>query len=322
MEKQRENGQKSEAVTVQKRYKDTMFRMLFKEKKNLLSLYNAVNGTAYTDAGDIEINTLENAIYMAMKNDVSCVFDMTLNLYEHQSTVNMNMPLRSLFYVAQMYEKMIPMDKLYSRKQIMLPTPRFIVFYNGEESQPERRVLRLSDAYKTDEEETNLELVVVQLNINDGFNTELKECCQILKEYMQYVGKVRIYKKQMTIEQAVEKAVTECIEEGILKEFLLENRKEVISMSIFEYNEELHKKVIREEAYEDGYEEGYGNGYGKGSENEKQKFISNMLKDNLSPELVSKYTETTIEYVYQVQQEMLQCFGEEKIPYHEDEGKE
>lgn len=94
-------------VEIIRNYKDSVFRMLYREKKELLSLYNAVNQTHYENEADLKVTTLENAIYMNMKNDVSCVVDLRMNLYEHQATVNPNMPLRDLFYVARLFENLI-----------------------------------------------------------------------------------------------------------------------------------------------------------------------------------------------------------------------
>ena len=132
-------------TNVKRNYKDTVFRMLFQEKETLLSLYNAVNGTDYNNPEDLEITTLQDAVYMNYKNDVSFVFDFVLNLYEHQSTINPNMPLRDLIYVTKVLQGQIRDQYLYSSRQIKLPTPRFVVFYNGTEPQPQKQVLRLSD---------------------------------------------------------------------------------------------------------------------------------------------------------------------------------
>ncbi len=213
-------------TSVQRNYKDTVFRMLYRDKSELLTLYNAVNDTHYTDPKELEVTTLENAVYLSMKNDVSCVVDLRLNLYEHQSTVNPNMPLRDLFYVAKQYEKMIQKEKLdlYSNRRIQIPSPRFVVFYNGTEEQPERKILRLSECFYHRTDEVNLELVVLQLNINPGYNGELLSKCRSLHDYMQYVDRIRRYGSQMLFEEAVEKAVSDCIREGILKEFLTANR--------------------------------------------------------------------------------------------------
>ncbi|MCM1287292.1 MAG: hypothetical protein NC240_03200 [Clostridium sp.] len=204
-------------------YRDTVFRMLLRDKRKLLALYNGINGTDYDNPDDLEIVTLENAIYMSCKNDVACVIDFTLDMYEQQSTVNPNMPFRYLRYVSRVFEKLTIYDNIYSRKLIKLPTPKFIVFYNGSEPQPEYREYRLSDAYITKTAKVSLELIVTQLNINEGYNSELMEKCPDLWEYMQYVSKIREYNKDMPLEEAVPKAVDECINEGILKEFLLLN---------------------------------------------------------------------------------------------------
>lgn len=245
-------------------YKDSMFRMLYLDKKELLSLYNAVNGTDYTDADSLEINTLQNAIYMNMKNDVSFLFNFQVNLYEHQSTVNPNMPLRDLFYVADLLQNYVKDCNLYARSPVKIPAPRFIVFYNGKEKQPERRVHKLSDAFSKKQEKPELELIVTVLNINAGNNAEILGKCKTLREYMQYIERVRGYATQMPIQEAVERAITECIDEGILEEFLKRNRAEAMKVSIYEYNEEQHLATVRSEGYEDGLNEGLERGITQG----------------------------------------------------------
>ena len=92
----------------------------------------------------------------------------------------------------------------------------------------------------------NYKLVI---NINEGYNQTLMESCQILKEYAQYVSKVRTYKKTLSLNEAVEKAVEECIREGILREFLLKHRAEVVAMSIFEYDREWEEEILRKENF-------------------------------------------------------------------------
>ncbi len=231
---------------VQRNYRDTLFRMLFREKENLLSLYNAVNGTSYADGEGLEITTLENAVYMNYKNDISFVFDFELMLYEHQSTVNPNMPLRDLIYVTKVLQGIIRNENLYSSMLIKLPTPRFVVFYNGTDFQPGEQTLRLSDSFQKELERPELELIVTVYNINWGYSRELMEACRLLKEYAQYVERVRSLAKELPFPDAVEKAVDYCIQHGILAEFLLKNRVEAIEMSIFEYDEEKYLKSERE----------------------------------------------------------------------------
>ena len=186
-----------------KTYKDRMFRMIFSEKEKLLELYNAVSGKDYKDPELLIINTLENEIYMSMKNDISFLIDSRLSLYEHQSTYNPNMPLRLLHYISDLYESMVNPIKLYGSSPVQIPPPRFIVFYNGTEDRPEREELCLSRLYSVEEEEICLELKVVVLNINMGHNKELMEACRTLWEYAEYVRRVRLYRKEMSIEEAV-----------------------------------------------------------------------------------------------------------------------
>ena len=256
---------KKQQLKMQRNYKDTVFRMLFNNKEALLSLYNAINGTHYDRTDDLEIITLENAVYMAMKNDIAFILGLYMNLYEHQSTLNPNMPLRDLFYIAKQMEKVVIDDTLYSSRMVKIPTPKFIVFYNGVDACEERRILKLSDAFQKKEEEVDLELKVLVLNINAGMNRQIMESCQTLKEYSIYVERVRKYRAAMPIEQAVEKAVTECIRENILADFLKKQRAEVVAMSILEYNEEEEIKKIRASERRGGYDDGWnaGNEAGK-----------------------------------------------------------
>ena len=258
------NSQTDVQAVAKRDYKDTLFRMIFNDEEHLLSLYNAVNGTSYKETSDLEIVTLENAVYMNMKNDLAFLMDFHLNLYEHQSTFNPNMPLRNLFYVAKEYQKLVDKQTLYASAQVKIPAARFIVFYNGVEEQPERRILKLSDAYEKAIAVPELELKVTMLNINSSNNEELLSQCRLLKEYMFYVECVRRYVAVMPLEEAVEQAVAECIEKDILKAFLTKYRAEAVYVSIFEYNEEKEKELIRKAEYEVGLKEGREEGFIQG----------------------------------------------------------
>lgn len=240
---------------VNREYKSSIFSMLFSDKKELLELYNAVNDTSYTDPELLEINTLENAIYMGVKNDVSFLIALRLYLYEHQSTWNPNMPVRDLFYVADEYSALTEKMNLYGKKRIKIPAPRFLVFYNGEDECPDRMVLKLSDLYYTKEEDPSLELKVVVLNVNKGRNEKLMNACRTLRDYAEYTARVRDYARKMNLREAVERAVTECIREGILEGFLRKNRAEAIKVSIYEYDAQKHLRMEREEAKAEGQEE-------------------------------------------------------------------
>lgn len=256
------NRESTQAATVNREYKSTVFCMIYRDKRKLLELYNAMNHSNYTDSEALEIVTLENAIYMSMKNDLAFIIDMHLYLYEHQSTYNPNMPLRDLLYVANEYQKLVHDASIYASTLVKIPAPRFVVFYNGKEKRPEQEVLKLSDAYHTDELDPELELKVTVLNINSGNNKELMESCRTLREYMQYVNCVRYYtdERGMNLSEAVEYAVNECIEKGIMADFLRENKAEAVSMSIFEYNEAEEKEKMRRAEYAGGYEDGVKQG--------------------------------------------------------------
>ena len=287
MELQADSGvqeERSILPVANRKYKDTIFRMLFSDKKNLLSLYNALNGKDYRDCDKLEIVTLENAIYMSMKNDLAFILDLALFLWEHQSTYNHNIPLRDLMYIAKEYEKYIKEKgiSLYSNRQQKIPAPQFIVFYNGNRKIGECMKHRLSDAYETVRGEPALELKVLVININEGYNQKLMESCQILKEYAQYVSKVRTYKKTLKLNEAVEKAVEECIQEGILREFLLKHRAEVVAMSIFEYDREWEEEILRKEEFEAGRD-----AERKNTEKERNRADSEKMRaDNAERELL------------------------------------
>ena len=263
-------------VRADRKYKDTVFRMLFSDKKHLLSLYNAVSGKSYTDPEQLQIVTLENAVYMGMKNDLAFIVDTNLFLYEHQSTYNPNMPLRDLFYISSEYQKLIDKKSLYSSKLQKIPAPKFLVFYNGTEAMEDSRTEYLSESFENLTGEPDLELKVLTLNINKGHNLKLMEQCRVLKEYAQYVERVRSYVGKMGLDAAVHRAVDECIREGILEEFLRQRRAEVEAVSIFEYDKEEEERKLREAEYEAGETAGRESGRREG-EQAMVEFIDKLM---------------------------------------------
>ena len=183
----------------QRQVKDRLFRFLFeRDQEALLQLYNALNGTAYGDTSKLQIVTLENAVYVLMKNDLAFVIAGVLNIYEHQSTLNPNMPARFLFYLGQEYQKIVECaeESPYGSRLILLPTPRCVVFYNGEQKMPKEQILKLSDAFASKDSKADVELEVRVLNINYGYNEKLMEQCQVLKEYALFVEISREYLKK------------------------------------------------------------------------------------------------------------------------------
>ena len=276
------NNGVAENLVANRNYKSTVFAMLFGDRERLLGLYNAISGKNYQDPEALEINTLENAIYMGMKNDLSFLIDDRLSLYEHQSTVNPNMPLRFLFYISDLYSGMTTEENFYGRKALSIPIPCFVIFYNGSEPQPDRKILRLSDLYTVRMKETQLELTAVLLNINRNHNRELMEACRDLKDYAEYVDRVRKYARELPLSEAVERAITECIREGVLKEFLEKNRAEVKKMSIYEYDQEKHIRMERQDAWEDGMQEGRREGIKEGELRGRNAQLSELIKKKLA----------------------------------------
>ena len=246
-------------TTVNRTYKDRVFRMLFQEKKELLNLYNALNGTAYDNEDDLKVNTLENAIFMKMKNDISFLITSNMYLFEHQSSYCPNMPLRGLFYLMDLYKKELSDLELSTHTRVRIPTPQYIVFYNGLERQEEEFEQKLSESFET-KEPGCMELTVRSININLGKNEALMEKCRTLYEYACFIAKVREYRKNEEFPTAVKLAVEDCIRNDILREFLIKQKSEVISMSIYEYNEEYAKKS----AFEEGVIEGKSIGIAEG----------------------------------------------------------
>ena len=249
------NANTSEALPVNRTFKSTLFIMLFEDKKNLLELYNAITGKHYADPELLEINTLENAIYMSMKNDVSFLIDGRLSLYEHQSTKNPNLPLRFLLYISHLYSRLTVKENLYGETIVQIPAPEFLIFYNGKDKMPERQILKLSDMYSVQEGQPKLELEATLLNISGSNNQKLKETCRTLGEYAIYTDKIRAYTEEMELSEAVDRAMDECIREDVLREFLMKHRAEARAMSIFEYDQERHMQQEREAGIEKGKEQ-------------------------------------------------------------------
>ena len=247
-------------------YRSSIFAMLFQDRKELLKLYNALNGTDYQDYENITINTLENdgvpsGILMKRTNDVSFVFRSYLNLYEHQSTVCGNMSLRLLLYVSDLFYDIIPKQALYGKKIVKLPVPKFVVFYNGLTEMPEKEEVKLSDQYELSVEEPDLELKAVIYNINRGNNRRLLEKCQTLSEYSEFVARMQevILKRGLSEGEqkaCIEEVIDRCIEENILRDFLTKHREAVVMYSRLAYDEEAHMAAIREDSYDDGYDNG------------------------------------------------------------------
>ena len=243
-----------------RRYKDSVFVDLFGEdkdaKKNFLSLYNALHGTHLDGSTGLKLLRLEHVMYMSFCNDVSCLIDnKIIVLAEHQSTVNDNMPVRFLEYVARLYEQIQNPRDRYLRKLKQIPTPEFYVFYNGEEKYPVQAELKLSDAFAVKSAKPCLELLVKVININYNKDNELLENCKPLEEYTQFVETVRRHIKLDT-DNGFKNAIKECIQNDILRDYLERKSREVMNMLIAEYDYDTDIAVQREEEREIAFADG------------------------------------------------------------------
>lgn len=316
-----------ETMKPSRQYKDRVFRMLFSNKEHLLELYNALNNTQYDNPEELELTTWEDIIYMSMKNDVSMVIDDFLNLYEHQSTWNPNMALRGLFYFSDLYKHLTREKNIYSSKLISLPTPVYIVFYNGNREMQEKEELKLSDAFSRGNELSGMELKAQIININEGHNKILMERCKTLAGYALFVGKVKTYQKETDLQGAIWRAIDECIAAGVLSEFLQARRDEVMHTLMIEYDEERVLNDLKEEYYEDGLEAGKAEGLQMGElcklielscKMKDKGYDAKMLADLLGEDL------TVLEHIFRIIQ---QTEGEVKSEdiYHKlmiEKGKE
>ena len=263
-------------------HKDRVFKFLFgnpEHKDWTLALYNAVNGSSYNNPDDIEFNTIDDAVYLGMKNDVSFIILNEINLWEHQSTYNPNMPLRFFLYAAKLYEKYVADSDYYQYGSTLqeVPSPKCICFYNGTANQPERKVLKLSDAF-SDDKNGDIEVCVTMLNINYGNNQKLMEASGQLNEYAWLVASIRRNNKVLkNLEAAIDKAIEDMPDDFSIKKFLLLNKAEVKGMFLTEWDQE---KVLEQAVRED-----------------RRRVARDMLKRNLPLELIaeiSKLPEKTI----------------------------
>ena len=243
------------------KYKDRLFRLIFNDRQKLLELYNAVNESNYTNPDELEITTIEDAVYMGMRNDLSFIIGDEMNLYEHQSTFSPNLPLRGVFYFSSVYKAYIEpvKHKLYSDSKLKIPFPQYIIFYNGIEKKPERQELKLSTLFigNGKGKAPALECTALVLNVNYGQNKELMKRCRTLKEYAQFIAIIRKNLAEgIKHQEAVEQAVDECIRNDILAEILRKNRSEIVNSILTEWDENEYREFLKEESWKEGHESG------------------------------------------------------------------
>jgi hypothetical protein len=287
----------------QPKYRDRLFIAIFgkdneRSKRWRLDLYNVLNGTNYADPDALELNTIENVIYIKMYNDVSFLVDSQMTLYEQQSRPNPNMPLRGLLYFAELYQKHLAQKDLDLNRSslVKVPNPRFVVFYNGEPKRPERYKLRLSEAFELEDKSGDFEWTADVININPSKNETLVKKCKSLYDYVRLVGRIsENKKKKMEIDQAVREAVDWAIGENFLEGFVREQKEEIIGMYLTEFNEESAIRGWRQDGIEEGREE-------KAVEDARNFLAMNVL----TPEQIAQGTGLPLEQVLALQKELTQ----------------
>ena len=289
--------------TFNRQYQDRLFKAIFGREEHkdwLLSLYNALNGSSYTDPSAIEINTIEGIIYVTMKNDISFLIDSQINLYEQQSSYNPNMPLRGLMYFAELYQKhLTKQDRdLFTTALVKIPTPNFVVFYNGSRDMPDVTKLRLSEAFEIPAENGDFEWTATMLNINAGRNKTLLQKCKPLYHYSCYVDRVKSnVRSGMTKENAVSEAVNFAIQNDFLDGYFKIQKAEVLNMSLTEFDQEAYDRHRFNEGKEAGIAEGKAVGIAEGERKNALQNARNFKHKNIPVDIIAECTGLSVEQV-------------------------
>ena len=326
-----ENENNQEETKAQHKVYDHLFIAIFgkndeRSKRWRLELYNALNNTNYSDPDALELNTLENVIFIKMHNDVSFLVDSQMTLYEHQRSVNPNMPLRGFFYFSQLYQKYLTQNEklIGSSTLIKIPNPNFIVFYNGDTPRDEDYELKLSDAFIVEDKSGKFEWTARVLNINKGYNLSLQKKCKSLYDYIIFIDRINENQKVhgMNINQSVDEAGDWASEQNLLEGYIKEQKAEVKAMLLTEYDEEAYKKLWRREGLlegrlegrqegllegrQEGLLEGRQEGLLEGRQNMAEEAAVNLLKMNkLSPDEIAQGMNLPLEKVLELQKSIL-----------------
>jgi len=290
-------------------HKSSVFSSYFSENNaRMVELYNAIENKNYPLDTPVIENTLEDALYKDRLNDLSFVLDdKILVLIEHQSTINRNMALRLLMYAGRLYEKIVNTNEdlqnaLYNEEQLQMPTPKFVVLYNGKENIPEHSVEKLSDIFMLEQENPALELKVDVYNINYGKSEELMKRSSSIYEYACFVHCIEENRKAgLDNKTAVKQAIRECISTDIMAEYLLKNGSEVENMLYHEWDREKEIKYAEKRAIEQG-------------KSEERKDLIRKFSRKLSPEEIADTLQVSKEYVIDVLQGEM-CVGERTAVY-------
>ena len=292
----------SSDISIQPMYRDHLFIAIFgkeneRSKRWRLELYNALNDSSYSDPDELELNTLENVLFIKMHNDVSFLIDSQMTVYEHQSSPNPNMPLRGLLYFAQLYQKYISGEKikLISENLKKVPNPNFFVFYNGKAERPERYDLHLTDAFIADDTTGDYQWTAHVININENQNISLQKKCKPLYDYIRFISRINYNKseKKLPVEAAVKEAVDWAIEQNFLEGYIREQKEEIIGMLLEEYDEQACIETWQED------------GFIKGQQQKAVDAAKNLLKMNiLTPEQIAHGIGLSVEQVLELQRQI------------------
>lgn len=301
MKKENQTEAGCEKIFVQNHVRDTLFRFIYSGKDErsrrwLLSLYNALNGTNHQDTRELTITTIENIIYLTMKNDLSFLIDSQMHLYEHQSTVNPNMPLRGLMYFAQLYQMNVNKrdEDIYGDTIVKIPAPKYVVFYNGNKEQEDIIKYRLSDAFEVTSEKGEFEWTATVININKNHNSELQKSCKSLYDYSRFVDLIKTNLQTMPLKESVVKAVDYAAKNNFLEGLIEEQKMEILNTCLTEFNQEDYDRRRRRE------------GYRKGQEEQAIKSAKNLIKLNvLSLEQIAQAEELPLEKVKELAAELI-----------------
>lgn len=292
--------------TINREYKDRLFKFIFgkdteQSKQWRLQLYNALNGTSFTDPDELEINTIENVVYISMHNDISFLVDTEMNLFEEQSSYNPNMPLRGLIYFGILYQKYLTEkdENLISSSRVMIPTPKFYVFYHGGPKQAERWKMKLSDSFLKKDDSGDYQWTATIINLHPNHNAALNKNCIPLYHYVKFVSMITANKKAgLDNKEAVLKAVDQAINEELLEGFFKIHKAEVIGMCLEEISEEEQRRIW----HKDGFTEGLNKGEQKGRQEQAVEAATNLLKMKLgTPEQIAQAQGLPLEQVIELQ---------------------
>ena len=311
-------------VKATRNYKDSIFRKLFNNKAAIIDLYNALSGSDYPPDTYVKIVTLDNVIFGDRKNDLAFMIENRfIILIEMQSTVNPNMPLRFLVYIAKEFEKLFFSQQIYSSTLVKIPTPEIYVFYDGAKDIPLESELKLSDAFIAKCDKLYLELNVRVINVNYEKGAELLEKCRLLSDYSQLVHIAKMnYQRTHDLDTAVSEAVTECMEKGILRNFLKENGGEIMSFLYDMLTKEEMEEIREHDGYvrglkeghasgvqegkklgiEEGHASGVKKGLARGAAERDRDIATNMLAKGMDAELISELTGLSEEDILELKQ--------------------